>query len=923
MNNFFISGECSDPGYRNVRDAEHGPLVEGRLFTESLWARYGALADSHFREDARAHFIERFWEMYLGVAFLDRGYQVSPGSGAGPEFSFNDGGRQFWVEAVAPGPGTGPDRVPKAEISVAGDVPTEKILLRFANAVAAKREQYQAALKSGIVSPTSGYLLAINSRRIPHAPYGNTLPFYVQALLPLPPRSLFLTMDWLDKLLGLSGSLGGGPIPESNGEAGDHGASNRGTAPMPVRGDNPVRYTDDDTLSRSRLAKSLAEQVLAMDSTQGLVVGVLGPWGSGKTSLVNLAKIEFERLGVPILDFNPWMFSGAQQLVESFFIELAAQLKVRPDLAEVGKGLEEYGETFSGLAWLPVVGPWIDRARGATKLLAQILQRRKEGVGGRRRKLEEALGKLEMPILVVLDDVDRLSTAEIRDVFKLVRLTASFPKVIYIVAFDRHRVESALAEQGIPGRDYLEKILQVAVDIPPVPRALLDRQIFAAVDGALAGISDPGPFDQNAWPDLFAEIVRPLVRSMRDVRRYAMAVRGTVSALGGYVALADVLALESIRVFMPDVFALLHASLEGLTTTSSDFSRRNDPPQLKTQVDELIRVAEARSEVVQSMISRLFPAASRHLPRGSHFGSDWLAKWLTTRRVAHEDILRLYLERVEGDSLRAFLDAESAWRHLGDRAALEAQLRSLDAERLQDVIASLEVYQDQFAPEHVVPATIVLMNLLPELPKRTRGMFELDTTMVVTRVTYRLFRSLKDPVAVEEAVRDILPQLTTLSSKFSVITQVGHREGAGGEFVPDEVDRALLSAWRDEVRGAPVEQLAREWDLLRVLYSSLVEAEPAEPPLDIAETPEMTLVLLRASRSETKRQAFDSRAVRRSVRLNWDALAELCGGEDGLRRRVEAVKTAGTVNEEDATLVRLAERYVAGWKPSEFRDDDE
>jgi hypothetical protein len=75
---------------------------------------------------------------------------------------------------------------------VAYQVPTEKILLRFANAVITKRERYHAALKAGIVSPDDGYLLAINSRRIPHAPYGNTLPFYVQALLPFGNLTLVL-----------------------------------------------------------------------------------------------------------------------------------------------------------------------------------------------------------------------------------------------------------------------------------------------------------------------------------------------------------------------------------------------------------------------------------------------------------------------------------------------------------------------------------------------------------------------------------------------------------------------------------------------------------------------------------------------------------------------------------------------------------
>ena len=454
-------------------------------------------------------------------------------------------------------------------------------------------------------------------------------------------------MTWITRLFRRSRRGNADDAEDSVRRAAGSGASSDvATTVLPVRSDSPIRRIEDDALSRAGAARAFAEQVLVLDVTEGIVVGVLGPWGSGKTSFVNLARAEFERVGTSILDFNPWMFSGAQQLVESFFVELSAQLRVRPDLSEVAKDLEEYGEAFSGIAWLPLVGPWIERGRGATRVLAKALQRRKEGIAGRRRRLEKALAKLDKPIVVVLDDIDRLSTSELRDVFKLVRLTASFPNIIYIVAFDRNRVEEALVEQGVPGRDYLEKILQVAVDIPAIPQEVLSRQVSSAIDGALAGIENPGPFDQEAWPDLFAEIIRPLIRSMRDVRRYAMVVRGTVAALGGQVALADVLALESVRVFMPDVFTRLHGSVDGLTTTSEAFGSRNEPPELKAQVEALIEAAHIQAGVAQSMIKRLFPAAEWHLPGGSSCDSNWKSGWLKERRVAHEDILRLYLERV-------------------------------------------------------------------------------------------------------------------------------------------------------------------------------------------------------------------------------------------------------------------------------------
>lgn len=679
--------------------------------------------------------------------------------------------------------------------------------------------------------------------------------------------------------------------------------------------DNPIRSVDEDVLGRAKFARSFAEHLLSLDLSEGVVVGVLGPWGSGKTSFVNLARAHLESLELPVLDFNPWMFSGTEQLVESFFVELSAQLKLRPGLAEIGKDLEDYGETFSGMGWLPLVGPWIERGRVATDVLAQLLQRRKEGIGGRRTKIEKALTALNQPFVVIIDDIDRLTTSEIRNIFKLVRLTANLPNIVYLVVFDRVRVEEALAEQGIPGRDYLEKILQIGVDLPAVPINVLTSQVTDAINSALSTIKNTGPFDENTWPDLFMEVVRPLLRNMRDIRRYAAAVHGTVQDLNGQVALADVLALEAIRVFLPDVFREMHGAIEALTTTtSSSYGVRGDESHLKDQIERLTLASSDKTELVKATIKRLFPAAQRHIG-GSSYGSDWKGSWLRNRRVAHEEILRLYLERVVGEQLQAFTDAERAWSRMTDAASLEDYLRSLNAERLQDVISALETYEDQFGPEHVVPGVSVLLNPLPDLPGRRRGMFDLDTRMIVARVTYRLVRSLKDPDAIEAAVRDILPDVTTLSSKLELITEVGYREHAGHKLVSEDAARDLEAAWRDEVRLASPDNLIREQDLLNILLLTKGEAGPSEPMLQIPDSPRMTLAVLRSARGEVRSQSLDSRAVRRSARLAWTVLIELYGDEATLRDRIEKLKTSRPADSDD--LLELTDKYLAGWRPDE------
>jgi predicted KAP-like P-loop ATPase len=206
---------------------------------------------------------------------------------------------------------------------------------------------------------------------------------------------------------------------------------------MAVSGDNPIEQPADDLLGRGSVAAVFAEEVRTIDASQGCVVAIMGPWGSGKTSLVNLVRLELARNPqIPVLDFNPWMFSGSEQLMDSFFRELSAQLQLKEGrLAAIASEFEAYGDLLSPVAdaaailsALPFAG-WLGRARNVASAVKRFQERRKSSVTEDREKLATKLGTLDTPLVVVADDIDRLTTSEIRDIFKLVRLTASFPNV--------------------------------------------------------------------------------------------------------------------------------------------------------------------------------------------------------------------------------------------------------------------------------------------------------------------------------------------------------------------------------------------------------------------------------------------------------------------------------------------------------------
>ncbi len=674
------------------------------------------------------------------------------------------------------------------------------------------------------------------------------------------------------------------------------------------KGDNPIRNSQEDVLGRVDVAKSFTQHVLALDVSEGAVVGVLGPWGSGKTSFINLARIEFMQKGIHVLDFNPWMFSGAEYLVERFFTDLTSQLRIRPSLAEVGKALEDYSEIFFK------VGPW-------AKLIGKFLQGGKGGLNGRRDKVCTALDTVNKPIVIVLDDVDRLSASEIRDVFKLVRLTGSFPNIVYIVACDRFRVEQALEEQGSSGRDYLEKILQLPFDLPEVPNHILQEQIGISINGILTGIEDANPLDAQVWPDIFMEIVQPLIRNMRDVRRYVTTLRGTIIGLNGRVALADVFGLEAVRIFLPDVFKLIPGVIDSLTvpSTSRNAGRRPEnefeemvPPERKTWRQELVKrlidAAKTHEGVVRSVLIHLFPVGMKYINGDMpDYGGKWEEKLLGNRRVAHEDILRLYMERVSGGDLPSFYDAKKAFALMSNSDVLDDFIHSLKPEQWSNVIFNLSKFE--FRREHVEPGIIVLFNLFPELPDNSQAKYpaqkikgathtgeqalpkyqaNMYARVTIRRVTLRLLSVITNHAEIQDVLHNVMSALESLYSKTELVRLIGKKQ-TDDRLMPAaevaEFEEMLLRDWRH----ISTDDLARERNLAWDLNFIMEVSGRLNAPFDINEidsSPKATLAILRSAVLSVS--SSDDPDVRLDLRR--DLLVNIYGDEATLDSRIESCR---------------------------------
>lgn len=410
-------------------------------------------------------------------------------------------------------------------------------------------------------------------------------------------------------------------------------------APRPLSGDRPKDTVAEDRLGYTGFAKALARAIKLASPREGMVLAVHGPWGSGKTSAVNmtvdaLATLETEGEKTLVVRFNPWWFSEQENLTRAFFTEISAALgdKVSKDVQDglksvarrVGKGKD----LAIGLMGLAPGGELLKAIGGAAfDGLAQYGEDAKKTLDEERETLRSALIKENKRILVIIDDVDRLPADEARQIFRLVKSVADLPNVIYLLVFDREVARRAMGEAATAGGpEWLEKIVQASFDLPAVHAS----DLLSLFTGELQEIANATKhnFEADRWPLVLHHCIAPWLRTARDVARLSNAVAVSFPGVSEEVDLADFVAIETMRLFEPRVFDLMRQHPDTLCGLNND----RDDGKGKDLAQSLLDAATNQHETLKSSLCELFPRL-KGVWRNQGFGSGFLEQWDKAKRI--------------------------------------------------------------------------------------------------------------------------------------------------------------------------------------------------------------------------------------------------------------------------------------------------
>jgi predicted KAP-like P-loop ATPase len=691
--------------------------------------------------------------------------------------------------------------------------------------------------------------------------------------------------------------------------------------------DRPIESRHQDRLGRSQFARHLAEAIERWKENESLAIALYGEWGIGKSSIKNLVLEQLRAHGdqaPDIVEFNPWQWTGHEDLSGAFFREILAVLGGSPRSANTKallRALRRYAAylglvhaflggpkglvalilaVFGALSLAPPLFLKDGNALVAAKVLGwtalalaavvfwsqQILEKLAVWIesmspgpvslNDHKKAVIEALRKHKRTILVVLDDVDRLTAAEIQAVFQLIKVNADFPRFVYLVMFQRNIVERALAElTKESGSTFLEKIVQVGFDVPQARQDEIDQILFEGLDRILA--EDLKRLDQTYWGNVYLGALRPYFQDLRDVKRFHASLGFHINLLRTGSTLdvnpVDLIAIEALRVFEPEFYRRIRSSKALLTAHRSLDS--SDRARVAEQIKELVAdVQPERKSILAELVRQLFPTAA-FAWGGTYYAAEIRSEWERDLRLCAPGFFDRYFQLGLSKGEISQYEVEMLLGLTSDTSGLVRELKRLAGEgRLNAALDRLDVNKDRIESRNAVSAVTALFEIGDELPEPPPGAF-LGPDWTIQRIAHQALKREQAPeraTKAEQILRGtsnirMLVMMVALNSK-----EDERKKNPQDVLFPDAELVRLQAIAVERIRKAAAEgQLLNQRHLLHTLFrwrDWAGDEEPKRWAQTIGGSPHGALALLGAFLNKGTSQGVGDRVpkVQHSMR---------------------------------------------------------
>jgi predicted KAP-like P-loop ATPase len=438
--------------------------------------------------------------------------------------------------------------------------------------------------------------------------------------------------------------------------------------------DAPLLDPKFDQLQRRDFARQIAEQIALTEDARCIVTGIYGAWGDGKTTLLHFIQEELRQRysdSTISVHYSPWRVGHESLLIADFLRTIANSIHASDiDASELAACLAVYSDSLA-LASVTLA----DLASGGSLtafgilgivksfwsgLIAQFVQNASStALESKKQKVSKAIERSGRRLVVFIDDLDRLDHHELHAMLKLIKTNADLRGLTYVIAIDDKMAAASLGRfypkgGADAGSQFLEKIVQIPIRIPPPQRSILNARISDLLYDAykIVGIE----LSANASARFGREIqfgISNWMRNLREAKRLTNTLIASLLRLRGEVDPVDLTIVEAIKIRAPGMYDYMNSHDEifvGIAETDprfNEFAHMSDyfvKARQNFLKETLPKCEQSSGIVMKATLANLFPRlhdAEVKLVNSEYPEHD---DWMREQRIASLLYYRRYFE---------------------------------------------------------------------------------------------------------------------------------------------------------------------------------------------------------------------------------------------------------------------------------------
>lgn len=301
----------------------------------------------------------------------------------------------------------------------------------------------------------------------------------------------------------------------------------------PIEDDSQVMFLEDvevdsndqDVLGTSEQAYLFADAVNASAARAGLVFGLDGPWGAGKSSFIKLAEQRWRESApdkVIVFHFDILRYAAESDLSQRFIRDMKAVVKKHVFAPEFTSLASRYSRMLRGTAEVSFFG-FIKYSIGPSE----------ETIDDALDDIDAALRRAGRRLIIVIDDLDRLEGVAVKNILFAVRRTFNLSQATYILCYDSELLLAG-EDQSADARLFLEKFITIKLSLFVESSSIVNflRRDWKNAPIALKTVPSDTMLKLSSILEGMAELLKgelasdymALLGDMRKVKRFVNAV---------------------------------------------------------------------------------------------------------------------------------------------------------------------------------------------------------------------------------------------------------------------------------------------------------------------------------------------------------------------------------------------------------------